>query len=195
MGSPQLSVSRSANAGAYSRLMNRSAQGGYGFRAGTGRPDRYRRPYAPVYGFGLPYSVGWIGPDYLDSLDSYDPGFYGSAFPGAAQDAGAYAVPGPGLDPGAAPVEEADAGPATMYRPAYQRPEPAPDPGTEAAVTLVFKDGRPNEQIHNYMLTRSTLYVQEQRMRQIPVADLDLDATQRVNKEAGVDFQLPAGAR
>jgi hypothetical protein len=58
-------------------------------------------------------------------------------------------------------------------------------------VTLVFKDGRPREQIHNYMLTRTTLYVQGKRLREIAVADLDLDATAKVNREAGVDFRLP----
>jgi hypothetical protein len=29
----------------------------------------------------------------------------------------------------------------------------------------------------------------------IPVADLDLAATQKVNKDAGVDFQLPGSGR
>jgi hypothetical protein len=61
-------------------------------------------------------------------------------------------------------------------------------------VTLIFKDGRSPEQIQNYMLTRTTLYVQETRLREIPVDQLDLPATQKVNKDAGVDFQLP-GAR
>jgi hypothetical protein len=62
-------------------------------------------------------------------------------------------------------------------------------------VTLVFKDGRPNEEIHNYMLTRTTLYVQGERLREIAVADLDLAATEKVNREAGVDFRLPDGGR
>jgi hypothetical protein len=73
------------------------------------------------------------------------------------------------------------------------QPQPPPEP--EDAVTLVFKDGRPNEQIRNYMLTRTTLYVQDAQRRVIPVADLDLAATQKVNKEAGVDFQLPGSGR
>jgi hypothetical protein len=59
------------------------------------------------------------------------------------------------------------------------------------AVTLVFKDGRPPETIHNYALTRTTLYVTDGRHRQIPVADLDLAATEKANREAGVMFQLP----
>jgi hypothetical protein len=62
-------------------------------------------------------------------------------------------------------------------------------------VTLVFKDGRPAEHIHNYLLTRTTLYVQDGRRREIPVDELDLAATVKVNHEAGVDFQLSVAAR
>ena len=80
-----------------------------------------------------------------------------------------------------------------LYRPAYQRPQPDPEP--ENPVTLVFKDGRPTEQIQDYILTRTTLYVQDKHSREIPVADLDMAETERVNKEAGVDFRLPSSAR
>jgi hypothetical protein len=59
------------------------------------------------------------------------------------------------------------------------------------AVTLVFKDGRAPEKIHNYALTRTTVYVTDGRRREIPVAALDLAATEQVNRAAGVDFQLP----
>jgi hypothetical protein len=56
----------------------------------------------------------------------------------------------------------------------------------------VFKDGRPAQQIHDYILTRTILYVQDTGTREIPVADLGLAAMEKVNKPAGVDFQLPA---
>jgi hypothetical protein len=59
------------------------------------------------------------------------------------------------------------------------------------AVTLVFKDGRPAEKIHNYALTRTMLYVTDGRHREIAVADLDLAATEKANRAAGVSFQLP----
>jgi hypothetical protein len=61
----------------------------------------------------------------------------------------------------------------------------------ENAVTLVFKDGRPSEEIHNYMLTRTTLYVQDEHRREISVDEIDLTATQKANKDAGVEFRLP----
>jgi hypothetical protein len=39
------------------------------------------------------------------------------------------------------------------------------------------------------------LYVRDQRHRDIPLDQLDLDATQKVNHDAGVDFQLPKISR
>jgi hypothetical protein len=67
----------------------------------------------------------------------------------------------------------------------------APRPIEPDEVTLVFKDGRPAQKIHNYALTRTTLYVTDGRHREIAVADLDLVATEKANREAGVNFQLP----
>jgi hypothetical protein len=66
---------------------------------------------------------------------------------------------------------------------------------SEAAVTLIFKDGRPPEQIHNYILTRDTLYVGDRRSSEIPIDQLDLEATAKVNRDAGVDFRVPEGSR
>jgi hypothetical protein len=101
------------------------------------------------------------------------------------------------------PAGDADAGPeqqfgpvpSESFRPEYQRPAqtPAAEPAAEDDITLVFKDGRPPEKIQNYLLTRITLYVQGARLRQIAVADIDLAATQKVNRDAGIDFQLPNG--
>jgi hypothetical protein len=59
------------------------------------------------------------------------------------------------------------------------------------AVTLVFKDGRAQEKIHNYALTRTTLYVTDGRRREIPIASLDLVETEKANRADGVRFQLP----
>lgn len=55
---------------------------------------------------------------------------------------------------------------------------------------LVFKDGRPPEEIHNYLLTQGTLYVMDRHSRAIPLDSLDLAATARANDEDG-DFILP----
>jgi hypothetical protein len=78
---------------------------------------------------------------------------------------------------------------------------PQPQPGTPATaengetVTLIFKDGRTPEEIHNYLLTKDILYVGDQYHRQIPIDQLDLAATVQVNRDLGVDFRLPNGSR
>jgi len=67
--------------------------------------------------------------------------------------------------------------------------------GSPAGVVLVFRDGRAPEQIHNYMLTRTTLYVQDGRGREIPLDEIDLAATQRLNGDVGVEFRPPDAVR
>jgi hypothetical protein len=189
MGAPRLSTSRYTAAPRLS-----SAPGpmpGYSGR-GSSSPDHrngYRRPYIPVHGPG--YLTGFsVWPGSL--LDS---GFYdGSGYYDTDGDSG-YANPAPPAGYATQPeqVEQAEVAPPDAYRPAYAKPQLEPEP--EAAVTLVFKDGRPAEQIHNYMLTRTTLYVQDEHRREIPIDDLDLAATQKINKDDGVDFQLPGASR
>jgi len=74
---------------------------------------------------------------------------------------------------------------------ASEQAQPSPSPESAEAVTLVFKDGRPPEQIHSYILTRNMVYVRDPHPRDIPTDQLDLAATAKVNQDAGVDFQLP----
>jgi hypothetical protein len=59
------------------------------------------------------------------------------------------------------------------------------------AVTIVFRDGRPRQQIRNYILTRKTLFIGDDDQPSIPVEQLDLTATIKANEEAGVIFQVP----
>jgi hypothetical protein len=177
---PQLSESRYGGATANLRQPNSYRGPVY---AG---PHRYRRPYVPSYGVGVPYSVGaWFGPHCMGFQDC---GLYG--------DDAAYAPPAPDAGHSAAEYDaQAQATPSDSFRPAYERQRTAVEPEPEEATTLVFKDGRPAETIHNYILTRTTLYVRDEMHRELAVADLDLAATQKVNKAAGVSFQLPGAAR
>lgn len=68
-----------------------------------------------------------------------------------------------------------------------------PDIGSnrQDAVTLIFNDGRPPEQIYNYMVTSTGLYVLDGKSCAIPLSQLDLDATRSVNRDAGIDLHLP----
>lgn len=65
-------------------------------------------------------------------------------------------------------------------------PAPAQDP-----TVLVFKDGHKTE-LGNYAIVGTTLYdLTPGHPRKVLLADLDLVATQKVNEDRGVIFQLP----
>ena len=60
------------------------------------------------------------------------------------------------------------------------------------ATVLVYRDGHQVE-VENYAIQGKTLWVfSRQATRQVPLADLDLAATQHVNQERGVDFAAPS---
>lgn len=155
------------------------------------RVDRFRHSYSRAYPLATPYGLNaWIAPGYLDA-GLYDDSSNASAPSANNSNPSQNLAPQPSEQPSDQPeVPAADA-----FRPAYARPQPDPDPAFNTAVTLIFKDGRPSEQVHNYMLTRTTLYVQDQHLRRIPVDQLDLEATYKANEDAGVDFSLPAAVR
>ncbi|MFZ0964983.1 MAG: hypothetical protein WAO35_29345 [Terriglobia bacterium] len=69
---------------------------------------------------------------------------------------------------------------------------PAPPEEAPPAALLVYRDGRQVE-VQNFAILGKTLWVfSGPRTQQIPLADLDLAATQRANGEQGVDFHAPA---
>lgn len=60
-----------------------------------------------------------------------------------------------------------------------------------SATVLVFKDGRKAE-VKNYAILGDVLYdLTPGHPRKIPLSDLDLEATQKVNEDLGTSFQLP----
>jgi hypothetical protein len=64
-------------------------------------------------------------------------------------------------------------------------PEPLPPP-----TTLLFRDGH-RMSIQNYAVAGNMLWVLDNRNSiKIPIADLDLEATQKVNRVNGVRFSL-----
>lgn len=78
------------------------------------------------------------------------------------------------------------------YVPQPVQPQMQYVPGSSSTVILIYKDGRPPEQIQNYLATRSTLTVLDGgRRREIPLSDLNIPATISANRQTGVDFQLP----
>lgn len=185
-----------------SRGIQRYGANNYGARPFYNGDLRHRRPYRSPYGilgyggYGYP---GWIDPGYLGYDDSGDddsqPAQDDANGPqqdvNGGYDQGPDQGPGPGYDQG--PYQQqfqpwpygGSAQPAPVYA------QPAPPAPNQVAVTLIFKDGRPPEQIHNYLLTKNTLFIDDQHHQEIPVDELDLAATAKVNRDSGVDFHLP----
>jgi hypothetical protein len=159
---------------------------GHDYRDGRNGRNPHR-PYRPVYRSGFVYAApqyGWIGPDYFGYPNDagYDDG---TSYPDYAAN-GDYTQPGDQEPP-----------PPYLPLPQPEQPETASAPVAEnsEAITLVFKDGRASEQIHNYILSRTTLSVLDGNHQDIPVDALDLAATEKVNRGAGVDFRLPNASR
>jgi hypothetical protein len=164
---------------------------------GYGDHDGRRGGRRDGLGYGVvgPLNYGW-----LDAGEIGYPDDGGYADDGGYVDDGSYggdAANGPG-DGSGIPAENYVEQPGSQGEPEPEGSEPvanvprvAPRLYDSDAVTLVFKDGRPAEKIHNYALTRTTLYVTDGRHREIAVADLDLAATEKANRAAGVNFQLP----
>lgn len=166
--------------GSVARGSQRAGAGSSRVRAPYTGDRRYRRPYISIYGTGVPYA-------YPGLLGGYP---YGYTDDTGSDDSQASANPAPDGSDAQPPLEPWQP-PAESSRPNFALSHPSPPAGSEDAVTLIFKDGRPPEQIHNYLLTRNTLYVGDSNRRDIPTSQLDLMATVKVNHDAGVDFRLP----
>ncbi len=93
------------------------------------------------------------------------------------------------------PENSANLGEQPWSEPAsrLQAPPPAPPAEEKPGPTtiLVFRDGHQQE-IQNYAILGDRLIVlNEQLAKKIPLAELDLDATVKVNEDRGVEFKLP----
>ena len=176
-------------------------------------------PYGyPLFtGYVDPWLFGPDDYDYNEDRSSaYSngyPGYPGPAYPQGAQDT--YGEPqqvypddqqsrGSAQQPyGAESYGSAESAPQQPVRPARQpyaghgqewsSIESASSSGglNRPAVTVIFKDGRPSQQIHNYLLTETTLTVFEPQYHEIPLDQVDLAATEAANRAAGVDFRPP----
>ncbi|MGA7295202.1 MAG: hypothetical protein WBW53_07000 [Terriglobales bacterium] len=66
-----------------------------------------------------------------------------------------------------------------------------PKPQAEPTTALVFRD-KHVEEVRNYAIAGGTLWVlNDQAAKRIPLDELDLAATAKVNEDRGVDFQIP----
>jgi hypothetical protein len=201
------SLSRGANSSGvfgYGRPMAANSQPLARFRANYPASATSYRPYLRD-GFGRPFFSAFrnrLVPNFVGYPFGYDPFFdgddygYGQADQSASQSypqQAAYASP---EDYGSqqVPYPSAEQDPSGGYRPAYQNSGAPDPPATLPPTTLVFQDGRPTEQVRNYVLTRTTLYdLDGNSHSDIPIAALNLAATIEANRARGIDFSLPAG--
>ncbi|MFZ0298792.1 MAG: hypothetical protein WAM13_10635 [Candidatus Sulfotelmatobacter sp.] len=141
----------------------------------------YYYPY--VYAVPEPYTA-----DVLDNgaFDDNDPNYQGgpTVFDRRGDGPSSYIPPGYESNPVPTQTEPT---PAPEYASDSQ---PSPDP-----TVLVFKDGHQLE-IGNYAVVNQTLYdLTPGHPRRIALADLDLPATQKLNDDRGITFDLPPSAQ
>jgi hypothetical protein len=163
--------------------------GDNGRGAGYGRyPHVYAGyPGAVPFGYGYPFAYGLVGNDPSGSDQAGDNQSNPSPAPPESVNP-AFAEPQPDqeLASGAAPVFR------PMYRPSYEGSFDSPPVKTQPATTLIFRDGRPPQSVHNYALTGNMLYALDGDARQeISLSLIDIPATVEANRAAGVDFALP----
>ena len=77
---------------------------------------------------------------------------------------------------------------ASAAKPAEPEAQRQPPPENQPTKILAFRDGHRSE-IKNYALVGKTLWIlTEQRAEKIPVSDLDIEATKRLNDDRGLTF-------
>lgn len=68
------------------------------------------------------------------------------------------------------------------------------DPGPEPETALVFRDQHV-EEVRNYAISGGAVWVlNPQASKKIPLVNLDIEATVKINEDRGVDFQVPEPA-
>jgi hypothetical protein len=148
--------------------------------------------YRPYYSRGI-YVYPWLNYGYYGGYsgdDYYNDDYSGQQQGGVPDDAGNQQVASDTYDPYGGEQPQYPPPPRAVYQPTAS--EPAPD---QPKVTVLFKDGRAPQQVQNYAITQKTLYVLDgERRHEIPLDQIDLPRTVTANREAGVDFEVPAAA-
>jgi hypothetical protein len=151
------------------------------------RGFRRRYTYPGVYG-GY-YADPWLYDDYGDSGDDRS----GYNDPGSRDDPNRLLLQGE-IDrlqdqvSGLRAQRDALRSSATQ---ANDGSESAPGEQAQSETVLVFRD-RHTEQVQNYAIIGKMIWVFKQtRKTKIPLADLDIPATTKLNEDRGVDFRVP----
>ena len=101
---------------------------------------------------------------------------------------------GRGADSYVPPVKYARPSHPMSEPPADAQQQDEQDPPQEPT-TLVFKDGHKLD-VGNYAIVGSTLFdLTPGHSRKVPLAELDVPATQKINDDRGIIFRLPIGTQ
>jgi len=189
--------------GSTSRFYGGTAQYRAGYGAGAYRPEY--QPGREIWGRRGHYHVrntGYYGyggyPAYVNSWEllPWDLGYpddtdddTGAAQPAAQPEPEYESEPEGGYEP------PPDAGYREDYAPAPYEAAPQAPVTPEPELTLIYKDGH-TQQVRNYALTQDALVDLDQadagRVTHIPLASLNLPATEQAAQQAGLDFTPPA---
>jgi hypothetical protein len=138
--------------------------------------------YGCAWGYGYPYLYGGIDPYWWwDSDSSYDQDQQNQI--GLANEMNQQSL---------AEQQMRQQGDQDVYaRSAPPPPREAERSDPVPATMLVFRDQRKQE-VENYAIVGQTLWIfAPQRTQKVPLADLDIPATVKVNDDRGVDFRVP----
>ena len=165
------------------------------------RWDARRRSFNNWYSSYYPEWPGYpylIDPGFYDWGDADDSGYEGSGPSDSGYDQGDAA---PYVDYGAPypdepQQEELPPWNAQGEQPAAAWPTAPAEPAPEQPLTVFFKSGRAPVKMQNYIMTGKLLTDLDARhYERIPVDQIDVAETQRVNSAAGVEFQVPGASR
>ena len=143
----------------------------------TGAPGRgpYRRYYPGTGYYYYPYYWPYYGYYPYDNSDSYDSNAYQQSQPA----------------PDSAPDDYYGSTSDWRNPPRPTQAAHASAPEEQEPTVLVFRDGRHLE-VRNYAIVGQTLWNFDSKSTQkIPLAELDLDATRKLNDERGMEFVVP----
>jgi hypothetical protein len=167
--------------------------GGYGGYRGGYYGGFYGGYYSPYFysGYGLGYGYWPSYADYGYGYNSY-PAYTYPAYQPSPDVTMMYAPPAPA--PATVYVERA--GPPTCQRDEYgqeiQRPRSAPD--SDSSIYLIAFRDRSIFAAVAYWAEGGTLHyvTQEHEQKQVPLSTVDRDLSDKLNRERGVAFSLPA---
>jgi len=170
---------RSGSFGRSSGIRIRAGNRYYNQRGFYGRRGYY--PYYPYAGY-YPYGYyGWYDDPLAYNTDNEDQDSYAGA---------SYPAPYPENDSGLQRDVQALNGKIDRLQ-ADVEARNRPKTDLEPATALVFRDQH-IEEVRNYAIAGETLWVlNAQAAKKIPLAQLDLAATVKMNDDRGVDFQVP----